>query len=222
MKKILLLLSLAGTIGSATFAQTAKFGLKFGLNQATLSSSGSGSSSSSLTGFHAGAFVDFGLGDVSIQPAILYSVKGGTSNVSGSETSGGITYSYQGAEKLTLNYIEVPVNILYHVPVGVGKLFIGGGPYVAMGISGKDVASATASGGGQSASNSSSTDVTFGSASGDVKNPDYGINFLGGIAFKGGTQISLGYGLGLANLSNDSSTTIKNNVFSVSIGFTFL
>ena len=207
MKKALMLFSLIGII-NFSFAQSVSFGVKAGLNFSNVSSSGGGLTvtTSSTTGFHVGAVADIGFGNLSLQPGVLYSTKGGSLNFSG------------GADKLTLNYVEVPVNLLYNIPVGVGKLFIGGGPYVAFGLSGKSTLSGTATSTG---SGSESQSITFGSASGDVKNPDFGVNILGGFRFKSGFSLSAGYGIGLANLSNESSISTKNNALSFSIGYFF-
>jgi len=223
MKKTLLLLSLIGLVGSS-FAQSAKLGISAGLNQSSMSSTSNGSTqgTSSLTGFHAGVFADFGLGSISIQPGIYYSTKGAKDDESGTQVSGSTTYTYHGTATVKLNYIEVPVNVLYHVPVVAGDIFVGGGPYVAMGISGKSDASLTLTGGGVTSSASQSSTVTFGSGSNDVKNPDYGINLLGGIQLKNHILFSVGYGFGLANLDNTSGSTTKNNVFRLSVGYSFL
>jgi len=223
MKKPLLVLCFVGSMFSS-FAQSVTFGIKSGLNLSNISetSSGSTNSYSSLTGYHVGAFADFDLGTLSIQPAVLYTTKGGHDDETQTLVSGGVTYTLRGTEDITLNYLEVPVNVLYHVPVTIGKIFIGGGPYIAYGLSGKDSAVATATGGGSSSTNSQSSNITFGSAQGDVKNPDYGVNILGGVTLKRGLTLSVGYGIGLANLSNDSSTTVKNNGFSFSVGFSIL
>jgi hypothetical protein len=210
MKKILTLLCLTCLTGFS-FAQSLNFGIKAGVNFSKLSESGSGVTvnTSSTTGFHIGAVADIGFANLSLQPGILYSTKGGSL---GSATMG-------GTAKSTLNYIEVPVNLLYNINVVVGKIFIGGGPYFGYGISGKSTVTGvfTTSGSGTETQN-----LTFGSGTNDVKNPDYGVNFLGGIRFSSGFSASVGYGLGLANLSNDSSVSTKNNVVSVSIGYFFL
>jgi hypothetical protein len=226
MKKIILLLCLLGSTG-ALFAQSARFGINAGLNLSTLSYSSSGqtNATSSLAGFHIGAFADFGLGAVSIQPGILYTTKGGKDDVSGTSTVGSSTLTYHATDQINLNYIEVPVNVLYHIPVVVGNIFIGGGPYVAMGVSGKEKTSDTyTQTGGSTASGSSASEsnLSFGNSSGDIKNPDYGINLLGGIRLKSGLLFSAGYGFGLANLSNVSGSKTKNNGFSLSIGYSFL
>jgi hypothetical protein len=208
MKKALLLFSLIGLI-NFSFAQSVSFGVKAGVNFSNISSSGGGLTltTSNTTGLHVGAVADIGFANLSLQPGILYSTKGGSSN-----------FGSGGADKLTLNYVEVPVNLLYNIPVGIGKVFIGGGPYVALGVSGKSTLSGTATSTG---SGSESQNITFGSASGDVKNPDFGVNLLGGFRFKSGLSFSAGYGIGLANLSNESGASTKNNVLSFSIGYFF-
>ena len=203
-----MLLSLIGLI-NFSFAQSVSFGVKAGVNLSNISYSGGGLTvtTSNSTGFHVGAVADIGFGNLSLQPGILYSAKGGSSN----DGSG-------GTAKLTLNYVEVPVNLLYNIPVGIGKIFIGGGPYVGLGISGKNTLSGTATSTG---SGSESQNITFGSTAGDVKNPDFGVNLLGGFRFESGLSLSAGYGIGLANLSNVSGFSTKNNVLSFSVGYFF-
>lgn len=216
---------IAGTIGFSFAQAPVKFGIKAGVNLATLTSSQSGSTNttSSTTGYHVGAFAEFDLGGISIQPAVLYSTKGGHDESSSSGTSGGTSYSFHSVEDVTLNYVEVPVNILYNIPVtGLGKVFLGGGPYVAIGLSGKDNGTATQTIGNSTTTASGNSTLTFGSNQGDVKNPDYGVNVLGGVKLESGLMFSVGYGLGMANLSNVSGSTTKNSVFSASIGFSFL
>ena len=208
MKKALLLFSLISLI-NYSLAQSGSFGIKAGVNFSNISSSGSGQTltTSNSSGSNVGAVVDIGFGSLSLQPGILYSTKGGSSNLGSGVTS-----------KLFLNYIEVPVNLLYNIPVGIGKVFIGGGPYVALGLSGKSTLSGAAD---ITGSNYNTQNVTFGSAPGDVKNPDFGVNFLGGFRFKSGLLFSAGYGIGLANLSNQSGESVKNNVLSFSVGYFF-
>jgi hypothetical protein len=196
MKKVLIVASLIG-LTSFSFAQSVSFGIKAGVNFPTLSvSDGSASAtSSSSTGFHAGAIADIGLGQFSLQPGILFTTKGGSSGSS----------SF-GSSDLKLNYLEIPVNLLYNISVPkAGKVFLGGGPYFAYGLSGNN-------------------GTKFGSGANDIKNPDFGINILGGFRFTNGLFLSGGYGFGLGNLNNDSSAglTIKNKGASISLGYFFL
>jgi hypothetical protein len=201
MKKTLLLVALC-VASLATFAQTTTtFGIKAGINSSklTVSATGGSVSTESLVGFHIGGLVDIGTDNFSFQPGVLFSTKGGKSSSEG------------GTSKATLNYIEIPVNFLYKVPAGEGKVFFGAGPYFGYGISAS----------GTDADGTKET-VHFGSTSDDVKNPDYGVNFLAGYQFSQGFAINVNYGLGLANLSNDDAGVnlkTKNQVLSFSLSY---
>jgi hypothetical protein len=211
MKKTLLLLTFISA-ATLSFAQTIGVGIKGGLNLSSQSASDGGTtaSSSTSTGFHVGGFVDVGLGSWSIQPSLLYTTKGAKSDDS----------------KLTLNYIEVPVDVLYHIPVGVGNIFIGAGPYAALGINGKIkgpiVVTATSGLSSSMATSVYESDVTYGSGPFDFKKLDYGINAMGGLKLANGLLFSVGYDFGLANVINDNNIKLKNNTFMVSVGFSFL
>src|ERR1700712_6043144 len=134
MKKLLLLsIVLIGATGA--FAQTITFSVKAGVNFSEVSASVENitASSKSLTGFHVGGVIDIGYKSFSIQPGILFTTKGGSSSDvidDGSQTTGA------SASKVTLNYLEIPINFLYRAPAGKGSVFIGGGPYVGIGLSG--------------------------------------------------------------------------------------
>jgi len=222
MKKALLTLCII-TFSFSVLSQSVKFGIESGLNLSNLveTESGQSSSGSTLTGYQMGVFADVGLGDWSLKPGLLYSTKGGRNDVAGTIANNGSSYAYTGTEQLNFNYVEVPVNLLYHFHVVIGKIFLGGGPYVAIGTSGTDALSTTAINNSVTAFNSTSTPVTFGSAVGDFKKIDYGINLTGGLSLKSGLLFGVGYSTGLANLANDGST-LRNNVIRFSVGFTFL
>lgn len=79
------------------------------------------------TGFHVGATAEIYIAsDFYIQPGLLFSTKGARSKNrwNAKET------------KISISYIEVPVNFLYKPALGPGKLLIGVGPYLAMAIGG--------------------------------------------------------------------------------------
>ena len=214
MKKILLL-SIALIGAASTFAQTVTYAIKAGVNFSEISASIQSitASSKSLTGFHVGGVVDLGFSkSFSIQPGILYTTKGGRS----SDVTADGTTSGANASKITLNYLEIPVNFLYHAPAGKGSVFLGGGPYVGLGLSGS---APLVDGNGQATGQTQS--VHFGSGTDDIANPDFGINLLGGYKFESGFMLSAGYGFGLANLSNDNSVTIHNKGLSFSLGYFF-
>ncbi|MET3979435.1 hypothetical protein ABIB62_002021 [Mucilaginibacter sp. UYP25] len=206
MKKLLLLLCCAFAASTA-FAQLPTFGIRGGANFATLSASASASGSSvtytsgTLTTFSAGVFADFKLGGVSIQPALNFTGKGGKE-----ESDGDVA-------KINLYYLQVPVNIVYHIPVVIGNIYLGAGPYAAVGV----IAKSKVTSGGVT----ESTDLSFGSDAGDIKRTDFGLNGIAGVEFKGGFLAGLNYDLGLSNISNDDTVKTKKRVFGVSIGYKF-
>jgi len=215
MKKLLLLT--IAVIGSATtFAQTINYGVKAGVNFSTFSATVSNitGTSASLTGFHVGGVVDFKFNkSFSIQPGILYSTKGGSSTTS---DNGDQSVSL-AASKVTFNYLEIPINFLYHAAVRKGSVFIGGGPYVAFGLSGS--APLTTDENGQPTTRTES--VHFGSGVDEIHNPDIGINFIGGYQFTSNVTLSVQYGLGLQNLSNEPAVRIHNQALGFSLGYFF-
>ena len=214
MKKLLLLtIALIGSAG--IYAQTISYGVKAGVNFSTFSASIDNitATSKSLTGFHVGGVVDFGVSkSFSIQPGILYSTKGGSSNaVDDDSQSVGAS-----ASKITFNYLEIPVNFLYRAPVHKGSVFIGGGPYVAFGLSGSAPLTDV---NGQPANQTEA--VHFGSGQDEIHNPDFGINFIGGYQFASNVTLSVQYGLGLQNLSNETQVRIHNQALGFSLGYFF-
>ncbi|WP_413668751.1 porin family protein [Mucilaginibacter sp. Mucisp86] len=206
MKKTLLSLCLL-MASFAAFAQLPTFGVKGGVNFATLHAtvdgfSGSGNSGS-LTSFNVGAFVDFKFGNVSLQPALNFTGKGGSSSFAvDDETSSN--------SKVKLYYLQVPVNVVYHVPAVVGDFYFGAGPYLGMGISGK-----------AKDDSGNSEDVKFGSGQDEIKRTDAGLNAIVGFKFKTGFLINANYDWGLTNITNVDGIKLTNRVFGVSVGYAF-
>jgi len=187
MKKVLSTLITIFVINATASAQV-RFGIKGGLNLANVSSTPASSDIKSLLAFHGGIVLDAPISEsISIQPNLLFSQKGFSTTLLGSDV------------KATTNYIELPINFLYHAS---DAFSIGAGPYLGYLLSG------TVSSGGQSNS------ITFDN---DSKRFDYGINFTAGFELIAGLTISANYSLGLANLSNDSNSTAKNKVIGVSL-----
>ncbi|MFD0764162.1 porin family protein [Mucilaginibacter lutimaris] len=209
MKKLLLIAVVLMSASLASYAQLPTFGIKGGVNFATLNASASSAGTSvsvttgTLTTFSAGVFADFKLGGISLQPALNFTGKGGKQEEDGN------------VAKINLYYLQLPVNIVYHAPVAIGNVYFGAGPYAALGVTGKQ----KYTGGGVT----QSEDITFGSDAGDVKRTDFGINGIAGVEFKNGFLVGLNYDLGLSDIGNDgtSQASTKNRVFGVSVGFKF-
>jgi hypothetical protein len=221
MKKLILTLSLF-TLFHLVFGQQVKFALTGGGNLSTLSYAspslalnGIAVSTSSIVGFNIGAAADIPVGAFSIQPALLFTTKGYkiTENVTDDEGSSTVSGT------ATLNYIELPLNIFYNLPVGkTGKIFFGGGPYIAYGVGGTF----------HSDNTNTSTSVKFGNGEDDnFGNLDFGISVSGGFRFSSGLFFSVGHDLGLSNIEtkaeaqDDPGSNMKNRSAHLSIGYFF-
>ncbi len=122
-----------------------------------------------------------------------------------------------------------PFNLVLKTPTGPIKLFVGAGPYLAIGVSGKNKVDGKFLGNAfhsekqikWSDDDPSTLNYEEGSGFGIMKRFDYGINALGGIEMKS-TILALNYGLGLAKLQSGSSSSSdekdKHRVFSVMLG----
>lgn len=154
------------------------------------------------TGFNAGIVGDIPVApDFYFQPGLLYSAKGAKLE----NTSDG---------KLSLNYVEVPLNLVYKPMLGTGRLLMGFGPYVAYGIGGK-VENAGIE-----------NDVKFEKEAGNAANTVYfkpldaGANILFGYEFSNKLSAQLNAQLGLVNINAyDNDAKIKNTGFGVSLGY---
>ncbi|WP_295773222.1 porin family protein [uncultured Mucilaginibacter sp.] len=200
MKKLILAAFLAGSFFTASAQSNTTFGVSGGVNFAKITASvdgvsGSGSSGT-LTSFSVGVFADAPIGNnFSIQPGLYYTGKGGASDDGGDG-------------KLKLSYLQVPINFLYNAPFGGGKLFVGAGPYVGIGLNAKTT------------NGRQSVDLEFGT---DVKRTDVGATGLLGVRFDNGLLLKANYDLGLTNILGDNEIGVssKNRVIGLSVGFTF-
>ncbi len=208
MKKILLLSSVIIGINLAANAQRIGFTGGFSFANYKAKVDGESDNGNSKTGITAGLLLDLSLSDhISFQPALNFVQKG----TKDEQTLSGITEKV----RLTTNHLEVPLNILYNTNGDAGNFFIGGGPSLAFGVSGK----------WKYEDNTSSVteDVKFGSNQDedDMKGLDLGANFLAGYCFPNGLFVSANYNLGLSNLfpGGSSDGTLKSNYFGVRLGY---
>ncbi|MEP6513257.1 MAG: porin family protein [Parafilimonas sp.] len=198
MKKILLVIFAVAAI-SALHAQ-ASFGIQAGATFASEKAKFGGVSFNLDTkvGFTAGVVASVPLAsDLSFDPSLNFTQKGGKTSAGGDEL------------KETLNYIELPLNFVYNFDAGAGDFFVGLGPSLSVGVSGKDK------------SGSESVDVNFGSNADELKAFEFGGNILAGYKLENGIFIAVNYNAGLSNLSNDSDAKVHNNYFGVRVGYMF-
>lgn len=205
MKKLLSLTVALFLISTITNAQTARFGFSAGAALASQSSKTSGISinSDSKAGLTLGVMSDISLSDAfSFQPGLNFTQKGGKFDFSdlGFPGTGDVSY--------TLNYLELPLNVVFKANAGSGKFFVGAGPSLGFGLSGK------------LKSGNDEEDVNFGSnAEDDLKPFDFGGNILAGYELSNGLFFALNYNTTLNNLSTESDVTTRNRYFGIRIGY---
>ena len=181
----------------------ATFGVKGGLNFAhvTYKQGTTTTKFTSKTGIHAGFFGIIPVaGNISFEPALLYTAKGGKySSTDPSDPTGVI-----------LNYMELPLNITYNLKLNSNeniKPIIFAGPYAAYAMSAK-----------VKYTNSTEKLKIGNSSNSDLKPLDFGVNIGAGVKISN-IVLSMQYGIGLSNISSASATPGKNGVFGLSFGY---
>lgn len=192
MKKVLLFAVVVLFAISAN-AQV-RFGVKAGLNSANQKYSvdgamGLGVTTDPIIGFHLGVIADMATSEkFSFQPGLLFSQKGAKS----------------GDVKTTVNYIDVPLNLMLKFGSSDFKILAFAGPSLSYAISGK----------------TDGEKIEFGSESGQMKRMDIGLGFGAGAQYNS-FQGTIGYNMGFSNLSNEDGLKVKNRVLSFSVAYLF-
>jgi hypothetical protein len=206
MKKTLyLLISLLSLIGQ-TKAQKTRLGFTVGTTIANYKTTVESISitSKSKMGITAGITTSIPLGEkFSFQPGLHFVQKGGA-------------YKEEGYKDwLTLNYLELPLNIIYKMNTQRGSAFIGAGPSLSMGISGRNK--------WEMGDEKGNEKVKFGSDNDkDFKAAEAGLNFITGYHFTSGIFVAANYNTGLSNLLHNEESfdgKLKTRYIGVRIGF---
>lgn len=199
--------------------------LRAGVNLAnvTITNDGDIEENKTLTTFQIGFLGNIKLLPILyLQPGVLFTGKGSKTQ-SGDETDA--TYF-----RATSNpyYVEIPVNLVFKSP-GPLKFFAGAGPYLAIGIAGKNkvegkflgTAFKTEQDIEWSDDDPSTLDYEEGSGYGILKRFDYGLNGTAGIE-TANIVFAVNYGLGLAKLQSGSNSSAddanKHRVLSFTVG----
>lgn len=148
-------------------------------------------------GIHFGGFYEFSINkNFALQSGFLFSSKGSDYKINTLEVS------------ISPAYIEIPVNAVYSFGSKVVKVSLFSGPYIAYAIGGYKIESG-----------SELKYISYGSTEDhDLRPFDIGLN-LGARVNIRGLQISVQYGIGLANISpvRTFDTEMKNKVIEISI-----
>jgi hypothetical protein len=231
MKKIILIISTICLLTLSGMAQVKesinqnRFVLKGGVNFANISVTDNGrvNDANMLTSFHAGIGMDLSLGEgLSLQPSLLLTGKGAKTEF------GKPTDALYIKATSKPYYIELPVNLVGKIPLSeYTRLYIGAGPYAAMGVTGKNSWERKILG----VTTKAKEDIKYSNDNpttareenygyGKLKKFDYGLNAVAGLDFnKFAIGANYGYGFtklnsGYDNTSNDKG---KHRVVSLSL-----
>ena len=159
-----------------------------------------------------------------LQPVIRYITKGTgfqTSRIPKAELNG--VYIPNGS-RMKLNYLELPVNLVYKFPLGIGNITGGFGPYVGYGLRGRYDFDITQNG---RSITQNSKQVQFSRRSDDnlavvrMYPWDAGANFALGYEFDNGLMVGANYSMGLTDIDRIDNMSSKNQYLGVSVGFLF-
>ena len=227
MKK--LILGMAVAVSSLAFAQQTpassspvKFGIKAGMNVASISKDEGLEDQKSKIGFYGGGFANIPIASsFSIQPELMYSGLGSkvTSNeLVGNETNG---IRYKDSYSTNLHYLTVPVMFQYNF---VPNFYVEAGPEFGFMLSGKNKVDATTTtyvnGTATTVSQSYSEDID----KDHLNTFNVGIGLGAGYYFTDNIGVTARYVAGLTDIAKDrpsGSDAIKNNVFQVGLAFKF-
>jgi opacity protein-like surface antigen len=227
MKKVLLVSAMA-LVAGFSYAQTIT--PKVGISLSTVSDGDeSNVDTKSKIGFTLGAAFNFPITEsFSIQPELSYVQKGTKSKESYTDGPNP-TDIYESENKITINYLEIPVLAKYSFGEGT-KFFLNAGPSLGFGLGGKTKREITQSYGGQSASGEIEGDVKFGDLDEDAEEGDvyldnridFGVQLGAGVLIANKIQIDVRYGLGLSALYDDAEDgAYKNRVIQFTVGIPF-
>lgn len=199
------------------FCKAQSYGVQAGVNFASQSigsneSGGFTISTSSKAGFLIGAVAEFPLAkSLNFRPELNYIQKG-------SKTTG---ETADESVLIALNYLELPLNMIYHANAGKGRVCFGAGPVLGYGLSGY---TRIRSGGEEL-----TTDIKFDGRPADdaadgyghLKALDIGLNFFTGYQLSNGLFANAGYAFGLSNITPQAGSTLRNKGFFIKLGYSF-
>ena len=108
--------------------------------------------------------------------------------------------------------LEIPMYFLGQINTGAGKIFIGGGTYVSLGLDGKQ--------------DPGNIDIFYKNATNNkpiMQRWDFGLGAIVGFEFNNGITVFSGYQVGFVNALNfeNDNTSFKNKTASFGIGYKF-
>ncbi|WP_212000714.1 porin family protein [Chitinophaga sp. HK235] len=184
-----------------------------------VSSGGNGNADmKSLHGWQAGFYLNVPLfPNGALQPGFSFITKGAKLPFTGEQNVG---VALPGATRIKLQYLELPVDLVYKIPIGIGKLALGGGGYAAYCTRG-DYELAIYKEGQLLQSSSQrldfSKDPNVFSTGLNLQRWDAGLNATATIEFNCYLTLGVNYSHGLVDIDK-SAGSVKNRYFGISLG----
>jgi hypothetical protein len=205
-------------ISTASYGQI--FGVKAGLNLSTMllkDNNGNYSDDFKLNpGFHVGMTSEFPLTEMfSFETGLFLSTKGFKIN---QVVDFSLDVTTKTKAEINLLYLDIPLTAKASFDVGNMKVYGVLGPYLGMGLSGKDKYKITESGETSTGENN----ISWGAGENDYRRLDFGLTAGTGVGVKS-IEIGLLYSLGLTNIStySENGNRFCNRVLEISIGYKF-
>jgi len=126
--------------------------------------------------------------------------------------------------KTRLNYLQVPVNVVYKFPSEYHEFYVGAGPYLSYGLSGKvSITTTTKIVGGETMVEKEERKAFPKESDGGagLKRTDFGVGVIAGVKIANGFFAHVGYQLGLSNNSGSDDSKYKNRGLQLSVGYFF-
>lgn len=234
MKKTILLLSMGIASAFSAGAQWVTVGPEVGINSTSFAEryNGVDVSDGMRAGVKAGGIVDIGFTrHFSLQPGLFYNMKGAQERyVSTTTTETGTIRTDEIKNDFRINYIEMPMNLEFKVgQPRHGQFIFGGGPYVAVALSGtisndNGTEVVLPSGRVISTQDNHSSSAYIGNTIDDDITPfDGGLNFNLGYQSARGLFVRGNMSFGIANIlpKGDADNYIRNWGMGVSVGYLF-
>jgi hypothetical protein len=219
MKKIYLCSAAILTLACGATAQI-RIGGEAGINLNNLLDHYQGETVSNQikVGWHAGFLADIGLGGhLAVQPGLRFSMKGGEETMSNTENVGTGYVQTETKDKITLDYIELPVNVVYKFGASGNGFMIGVGPYLAYCVHAEDkykskVVTALNGENPQEIVDEGVVDLEIGNNKDEdnIKALDYGAQAFVGYQLPMGLFVKGGGQFGLANILPQGSADFKS------------
>lgn len=217
MKKIAIaLMGLMLISSTSAFAQLS-YGVKAGLNFSKMSMKVDGETVDDIKfnpGLNLGAFADFGFSDMlALETGLTVEKKGFM--MKEEETAYGVEVKM--TSKFNIVYATIPIQ----ARLNFGNFYALAGPYVGIGLTGKQKVKMTV----DDETEKDDDSIEFGNDAGksDVKRLDFGLGIGAGYEINDNLGVRLGYDLGIANLQpgGDSNYSARNGSISISATYKF-